>query len=394
MKKVFSLFSVILLMLLLSGLVGCEETNKYEGQVKIIFNLEGGKYHESGLSFINYYKYEEGEPHYIFDPQELSNKPVTRESYSFGGWYRTKTEVDGKVIYSDPWNFETDEVTTDELNLYAKWNRFTYVVGYKDENNNFIETGTYYVDEGEKFRDIKKFTNRNGYTLIDYEDEDGNPFDISTFVHPGDAKERIVIVCKYIKGIYKIVNNLSDLKKSKDSNIYLNADIDMNGESFDFGDYSKNFIGNGHTISNVVINYSAQKNDLKPDFVDKNENSLMISLFGQMKNATIQDVNFENVSVEIKTKYSNTYKVYFSPIALALTNSSIKNVSFKGTFTVTELPDKMDMNTDVLIFKQKYEDFVKILDPETKTIIIKNEVYFEKDESSVVDNVTIELTLK
>lgn len=373
MKKIINVFSILVLMLLIFGLAGCEDDDPYAGQVKVTFNLEGGKYHESGLSFINYYKYEEGEKHYIYDPQELSEKPVTKESYSFGGWYQTKEEVDGKVVYSNRWDFDNDEVQGDELVLYAKWNRFTYVVGYKDDFNNFIELGTYYVDEGEKFRDIKKFTNRNGYTLISYENEDGSSFDINTFTHPGDALERVVIVCNYIKGIFSVVNTAAELTKNKGNNIYLNADIDMKGASLNFGDYSKIFLGNGHTISNAVISYSPQKNDLITDFTDPNEKSLVISLFGQTNGAIIQDLNFENISVDVKTLLSTTYRIYLAPFAVKLTNTTIKNVSFKGTFTVSQIPSEMG---------------------EDGLIVVDDKVYYVKDDNSVIENATIELIKK
>lgn len=374
MKKLINVLCVIVLLFLFSGLIGCKNETNYEGQVKVIFNLEGGKYHESGLSFINYYNYEEGEPHLIFDPQSLSGKPVTKDSYSFGGWYQTREEIDGKIKYSDPWDFENDIVQGDELVLYAKWNRYTYVVGYKDENGNFITKGTYYVDEGEKFKDTKKFTNRNGYTLIGYEDVNGNLFDVASFTHPGDAMEQVTIICKYIKGIFSVVNNAKELIKNKNNNIYLNANIDMEGQSLNFGDYSKVFMGNGHTISNVVISYSAQKNDLKNDFNDSTQKSLMISLFGEMNNAIVQDVIFENVSVDIKTLYSNTYKIYLAPIATQLTNSTIKNVKFTGTYVISSLPDSMNQEEDVIVCEDK--------------------VYYVKDNNSIVETTIVELRLK
>lgn len=373
MKKIINVLSVLVLMFCLFGLVGCEEENPYEGQVKVTFNLEGGKYHESGLSFINYYQYAEGEKHYIYDPQELSSKPVTKDSYSFGGWYQKKEEVDGKVIYSDPWDFENDEVQGEELVLYAKWNRYTYVVCYKDEHGNFIESGTYYVDEGEKFRDIKKFTNRSGYTLISYEQEDGSPLDITSFTHPGDAQEKVFVICNYIKGIYSVVNNANELAKNKGNNIYLNADIDMKGASLNFGDYSKTFLGNGHTISNFVISYSPQKNDLIDDFTDPNEKSLVISIFGQTNGAVIQDLNIENVSVDVKTLLSLTYKIYIAPVAVKLTNTTIKNVSFKGTYTVSEIPVEKD------------ESILEVVD---------DKVYYVKDDNSIVENTSVELIKK
>lgn len=373
MKKLLQLFSFLMILCSTVFLVGCETEETFEGQVKVTYNLEGGKYHESSLNFIHYYSYEEGEKHYISDPQSLSGKEVTKESYAFGGWYQTKEEIGGKIVYSNPWNFENDIVSGDELVLYAKWNKFTYNVGYMDENNNFINKGQYFVSEGEKFRDLKNYTRRNGYTLISYSDENGNPLDIATYTHPGDAKESVTIVCQYIKGVYSLVSTAGELKKSLDKNIYLLNDIDMGGDEFNFKNYSKHLMGNGHTISNIKVSYANGKNDLNVDFNDSTKKSLMISLFGYTNEAHIQDVNFENIHVDIKLSYSLTNKIYLAPIAVSMEKTTISNVSFKGTYTILNLPSEIT---------------------EEDIIVSTDKVYYVKDENSEVINTKIEFVKK
>ena len=44
--------------------------------------------------------------------------PTTESGLTFKGWYKTKDATTGAL--SDPWNFETDKVTSD-ITLYAKW---------------------------------------------------------------------------------------------------------------------------------------------------------------------------------------------------------------------------------------------------------------------------------
>lgn len=94
-----------------------------------------------------------------------------------------------------------------------------------------------------------------------------------------------------------------------------------NPNPLSFGDFRKEFLGNGHKISNFSISYSAFRADLIEDFEDSSKKSLAISLFGQTDGAKIKDVVFENVSVDISilANYDDIYKIYFAPLSVSAT---------------------------------------------------------------------------
>lgn len=348
--------------------ISCGNDNQYEGMVKVTYHLVGGQYQGSSLDFENYYQFKEGQEHLIIDPQELSGKPVTKESYSFDGWYLG--EGSEEVTYKEKWDFKNDVVTEEELDLYAKWNKYEYVVCYYDDNHELVQTGSYFVDMGDKFKDLKNYTKRQGYTLVGYKDLVGNDIDVTTFTHPGDACESVVLVCQYIKGTYSLVSSANDLVLNKGKNIYLTADIDMAGkQAISFDDYNKIFIGNNHTIKNLTIKYLAGKADLLPDFSDTNKNSLMISLFGNMKDAVVKDVNFENVTVEVVTTLTTTFKIYLSPFALSLENTELSNVKITGSYKISKIPNGM---------------------PEENVIIVNDKLWYITDDKSKIIDCEIE----
>ena len=165
-----------------------------------------------------------------------------------------------------------------------------------------------------------------------------------------------------------------ELIAAKKNNIYLANDIDMNGAEFNILDYGKEFEGNGYTISNFSLSYDASKNALKEDLEDNSRKSLYITIFGDCKNAVIKNVNFENVSISIKTKYKPTYKIYVLPLAKTLENTKIENVKFSGSVTIVELP----------------EEFNK----ETNLIVVTDEIYYSKDDKSTIENCGIKLNEK
>ena len=171
-----------------------------------------------------------------------------------------------------------------------------------------------------------------------------------------------------------MVTTPQELIAAKKNNIYLANDIDMNGAEFNILDYGKEFEGNGYTISNFSLSYDASKNALKEDLEDNSRKSLYITIFGDCKNAVIKNVNFENVSISIKTKYKPTYKIYVLPLAKTLENTKIENVKFSGSVTIVELP----------------EEFNK----ETNLIIVTDEIYYSKDDKSTIENCEIKLNEK
>lgn len=348
----------------------CSDENDYSDQAKVTFCLEGGIYQNSSRDVVQYYQVGDGTTK-IVAPNELSQKPIERNGYYIEGWYKTKTGEGESAEYTDVWNFENDTVDINGVTLYAKWVKnvkFTYSVCYKDANGQTVVIGEYPVSEGEAFNDYAKYAEKRYdgiYTPIGFVDESGAPWD-STFTHPGGEESLDVkVFVNYIEGDFEVVSTAKQLKSAVKKNVYLIADIDMQGESINFGDYRGIFEGNNHTVSNFTISYSASKNDLK-------ENNLHVSLFGDASGAKIKNVNFTGVTVDIKTTLTATQQIYLAPIAVNASGVEISNVTFNGTYTVSKLPTGREEN-DILT-------------------VVSNAPFYQAYEGTTQTNVSVSLT--
>ena len=135
MKKI--IYTIICL-LLITFMCGCEDENNYEGQVKVTFHLEGGTYMNCTRPVVLYFDYSDDEANYICSPIDLTRKEITKSGYNLVGWYKTKIEDGEEVSYSDEFNFETDTVGKEGLNLYAYWEK---KIVYAYNGNVFVSTG-------------------------------------------------------------------------------------------------------------------------------------------------------------------------------------------------------------------------------------------------------------
>lgn len=344
-----------LLLLSLVSLSACHENDIREGKTEVIYELEGGSYQNCTAAVKQYYDLSEGT--FIVEPSNVTDSKIERPGYEFMGWYQKKIVNDTQVTYEDEWNFKEDCLTEAGLTLYAYWKKiynYSFSVCYYNEEGKIVVLGTISnVKKGlsfETYNFSKRLENtRAGYTALYLCDEVGNKLEASEIVHPGgDEDVDIKVFVEYIEGSYKVVRNASELKLAKGDNIYLDADIDLGGEAINFENYKKNFIGNGHTISNFRINYSADRSSLVTDLTDSSKKSLYISLFGNTDGAHIENVTFEEVSVVVTTTLSTTYRIYVAPLSISTKNSSFDNVSFSGTFDYERLPSNFDVEENLV----------------------------------------------
>ena len=348
--------------------VACSDAREFGDQAKVTYCLEGGTYQNSPRDVVQYYPVGDGTSK-IVSPDELSKKPIEKAGYYIEGWYQTKTGEGENAEYSNKWNFERDVIDINGVTLYAKWVKnikFTYSVCYKDDNGEIFVIGEYPVEAGEAFSDYARYADkRYNYTAIGFTNEDGEPWDES-FTHPGgDESLDVKVFVEYIEGNFALVSTAKQLKAAVNKNIYLTADIDMQGESINFENYKGVFEGNGFTVSNFSIYYSASKNDLK-------ENNLYISLFGDASGAKIRNVNFTGVTVDVKTTLTVTQQIYVAPIAINATGVEISNVTFSGSYTVSKLPNGR-IEEDMLI-------------------VVTDAPFYQADESTTQENVSISFT--
>ena len=390
LKKLTVIMLVCFLVAVSLCVAGCNEQSTNYGNVKVTFELEGGTYKNSMLPVLHYYEVQEGDTTVIANPIDYSVDGITRAGYEFIGWYKNKSESNGEVTYSDEWNFESDRVSADGITLYAGWRKqtnFTYKVAYYNEQGELTVINSYKVQAGDKFNDYSNYANKRiGYTAIPatvkengdiwvYKTVDGNVWD-ANFTHPGDeANPDVYVVVDYVKGLYQIVTTAKQLKTYKNSNIYLACDIDMQGESLNFGNYNKSFLGNGHTVSNFTVQYDNTKNGLVSDYENPSENSMYISLFGNAEGATVKDVNFVNASVVVDVGFGGTSKIYVSPVFSTMKGCTVQNVTYTGTFSYVTLPSS---------------EFIQ----EERLVFVTDKAYYKLlDESSTVELVTVTVTV-
>lgn len=339
----------------LTLLAACSAGADYSmySKVTFVFNYsgtaDGGTYKNSVNPVSYYYPVQEGEEMLVYEPEALSQglDEFVRDRYTIEGWYRTKNGDE----YSDKWDFSSDTVGyLENVTLYAHWKRdlnFSYVVCYIDEDGNECELGRYEnKDEGEKFNDTLNYAARRiGYTKLRFYDENGNTWD-PQFGHPGgETDTEVKVYVEYIKGNFKLVGTASEFLSatngfSSSNNIYLTDDIDLGGASVTClaDGYSGIFRGNGRTVSNFSLYYATDKKSLISDD-DLGDGLLVISMFGRLNGATVENVTFDGVKIDVNVGVQQAKQIIIAPFALRSVKSQVSGVTFNGSYTVSRLPN-------------------------------------------------------
>lgn len=365
MLKRLSVYGLLLICILC--LVGCGNSSKEPEGIKVVYELNGGVFQNCTLPIKQYYEFDEGSKRLIKSPEVLAKTSVLKSGYTLEGWYKD-------ADFTNKWNFEKDEVPLDGITLYAKWDKdikYSYNVCYYDENNEVIVLGSYPVKEGEVFDDWRNFAeDRKNYTPLKFVDSDGLLWD-STFKHPGGESDLAInVFVEYIEGDFELVSTAKELKNARTKNIYLLNDIDLEGEDFSFSSYSKIFKGNGFTVKNFKVSVIGNKTSGVDDHLDSSIKAVYGSLFGNLNNATITDVTFENVEFVVDIGYDLITKVYISPLCVNMTNTTVKNVSVTANYSIKKIPNNFDLNN---------------------LIIVNEDCIIKKDESSV-ENTKLEIS--
>ena len=354
-KLLMAAMTVVSAACLAAGISACSDASadySQMGYVKVVFHLEGGRYRNSTNAVTNYYDFEEGTQNLIFPLGEFSGTQPIRENYKLDGWYQTREEVNGTVVYENAWDFSSDTVSEEGVELYAYWRpdvNYSYNVCFRDENGEVEILGTYNgKSEGEPFSDDLNYAELkapSGYTFLGiFVDEDGNPWD-ETFGHPGGEEDTAVNVFPvYVKGIYAVVRTAEELQSALSSGrgVYLMNDIDMGGQALGTGagtsvNYRSEFCGNGYTVSNFTIAYNASNLVNNPD-LDEEGNLLCISLFGNLVGAAVKDVTFADYTLALDANYSRIRRIYIAPLCTTMRESTVENVTFEnGEFTCLKL---------------------------------------------------------
>lgn len=365
MLKRMKIFTLLILCILCIS--SCGSNTKEPSGIKVTYELNGGIFQNVSLPIKQYYQFDEESERLIKSPEVLSKSSILKSGYTLEGWY---TESD----FKNKWDFENDELPLEGLTLYAKWVKdvkYTYNVCYLDENNEVNILGTYEVSEGETFDDWRGFAeDRKNYTPLKFINKDGTDWDM-TYKHPGGETDLAInVFVEYIEGDFELVSTAQQLKNARTKNIYLLNDIDLQGEVFSFSSYSKIFKGNDCTIKNFKVNVVGNKTSGVDDHLDPSLKAVYGSLFGNLNNATISDVTFENVEFVIDVGYDLISKVYISPLCVNMTNSTISNVSINASYSCSRLHSNFEMDN----------------------LVITQEDYIIKQEGSSINNVKLNIS--
>ncbi len=311
---------------------------------------------------------------------------IKRANYEFEGWYHAvdvteSTDKDGNTVYTPKYNAElksyelgeevdfTKPLSKDEhLHFVAKWvptvkvdvilvceEGLEGVTGKPTGSSQevFIENGKpiYYreyqqgkCDDPQNrppFSSVKEENKKATATFVGYYKNIECTEAVEWPLRLAEGQtENDVYYAKYVKGDWNMLRTPDDVKEmflydrdTKAANYYLLNDIDMkdtpiacNGADYreEFNGTLKSYQGS-YTISNLKITLSAIESGSK------------ISLFGKLgATAVMENVTFENISLEYSFKSNAEVEVYFvfsSIHSAAIAN--IKNIKINGAMNIT-----------------------------------------------------------
>lgn len=286
-----------------------------------------------------------------------------RTGYFLAGWYaKCETAEDGTQTFAEPWDFANDRLRVDPkannsasepvLTLYAAWVPYYQVEIYDAANtdeplttfninpleNTEIQIPQWNQETGAlnmyKFPTVENKTFEAAY----YDAQLTHPITDAVIKHPGSVDLEHATVEEPLLQIYvdmvdgnwfHIYNADQFVKNARLSGSYiLHADLDFTDKIWPtalmYGNYTGTIQGNGHTISNVVIEQT-------------NNSKINAGLFGAlMETAVLQDVTFENVTFTITgTRVAGTSYGLLS--GTVTQGAAVENVAIKaGQIIISE----------------------------------------------------------
>ena len=371
MIKKSKLSSFIALMFL-AVLTSCDSIPAYQKQgytFEVVYDLGEGIYNGSNRNTNNISLfYQPGS--YITDlskirDYEFIHEPGHNCTYELEGWYFDK-EFTNKVNFDE---YTLPNEQKGKVTLYANWKAIYdkyFNVHYLDHDGN-IQTWT--EDGKEVFShqvrweinkpfefdsSLMEYPSDKVFTYIQaYQDENLTiPVDNQYTLTDSEDEISKNVYLKWIEGDYDVVETASQLRQKLKSgaSIYLNADIDMNDLSNPNLTYSSILenvviLGNNHTISNLKCSTYTGASMVKAG------DALVGALAGTMKNVTIKDLSFENVTFEIDRVICSN--LYVSTLAGNIENSIITNVEFNFVITYASSIDEVFVSQGKL--REKYD---------------------------------------
>lgn len=331
MKK---LFIFILFLIMLTGCGGGEHIPAYKEQgysVKVTYNLGEGTWRGNHLVD---FQYKPGSPIAQIGIDFAKGETPELINHSIVGWYLDKD-------FTVPFDFETYRTEDGkDIVIYAKWEvntKYIYQVVAFDENNQEIVVTEIKTAPGATFEKI--LVKRDDYLILDFYQDSACTilWDETYTMREAEENESNVIVKVYSTWISDNFSKVSTIKEfnsavARGKDIYLMNDIDFAGEDFRYmSQYSGQILGNGHTLKNIKLDSSK---------VLSSERIPQFGLFGTLSGATIKDLTFENIEIMVETRVQ--VEIYVGTLAGTIENSTIENVTVKGSMTISNIQDKIN----------------------------------------------------
>lgn len=299
----------------------------------------------------------------------------SKQGYFFAGWYAKRdlnVDENGKVTYSysDMWDFENDRLTLDPnkeytssepvLTLYAGWvPKFTFQF-YSVDNPDvmlkeydvspYTEIDIPKWDEKSTKGEIKmyQFPTIDGKTFngVYLDPEMTSPITGNKIKHYGEidyetATAENTVMKLYIDtidGIWYHIFNTTQLKNmSLNGNYLIENDIDLEGNTRNWASFLTSGKFTGKIIGKEQENGEAVKlKNITFYQATMGGSTSSTGLFGQIaEGAEIENIAFENVTMEIDSGAPLTSNVSFGLLAGTISNgAALNNVSVSGTVKI------------------------------------------------------------
>lgn len=343
--KIKGILMVLAILLTLTFATGCQqEATPYEKNndtgytVSVKFDANGGTFATNTTVIVDSYNISEmtkgsdGQVQIALLTPDDEQRGATNAfkaanaDHFLAGWYKERTDNgDGTYTYSGKWDFAADTLAVDPngtynseepvLTLYAAWVPMFQIEMYDLESGELLSTMEYDPikdgelqvpawDEKTGAIDMFKFPVREGYTFAGaYLDEAGTQqVTAETLAHTGyvdyetgTAKEPVMkLYTQWDLGEWYHIYTPEQFadNASLTGSYELHADLDFTDKIwptvFMHGNYTGTIRGNGHTISNVVLE---QTNNSKTN----------AGLFGNLTaTAKLQELTLDNIQFVIK----------------------------------------------------------------------------------------------
>lgn len=189
---------------------------------------------------------------FVFDEaaKALRANSFAREGYSFAGWAESAS---GEVVYADEAQVQNLTTTTNDVNLYAKWNANTYYVTFHANNGTgSMENQPFTYGEAAKALTTNTFT-RTGYSFAGWAESDSGEVVYADEARVQNLTSDIDLYAKWTANAYTVVfhsNEGSDLTESQGFT-YDEGSKALRKNTFTYAGYS--FIGWAESASGQVV---------------------------------------------------------------------------------------------------------------------------------------------